>query len=681
MFWKNLSIAKKISAGIGCVVMLLCIMSIFSYYGISNMNHEAKQIIEDGKLNEHFAQIEVGHLNWVNKVTALLNDPEITKLDIQFDDRKCNFGKWLYSEERKRIVQQFPELATLLKKIEQPHRELHESAALINSIYEAADPDLPALLLEKEVDHLRWASAIKSSFINNDKSLNVQTDPTKCALGKWLGEEQAKQIYKTGDEKFKQTWDSMVKNHRELHRSTQQINKALMTSKKDAVNIFQNKTLPQLESTKNDLKKLRVNLETKLAGIKKAHHIFEHQTKSALYQVQSILKEVAQTLTEHSHTTEKLFEQDSTALEKKIIIAGIIAIIVGIFLTLLISKTISNPMAEGVTFMEQIANGDLTLQLDIDQNDEIGVLATSINKMSKALNKIFTNISRGVTTLTSSSTELSNVSDKITKNSKATSEKSNTVAAAAEEMSSNMNSVAAATEQATANIQMIVAGTEQMTATIKEIAENMAKGSTTTSQAVEKAQQVSTKVDELGKAASAINKVTETIADISEQTNLLALNATIEAARAGEAGKGFAVVASEIKVLAQQTAEATKEISEKIAEVQTTTDESVNAIGTIVKVINEINEIVTTVAAAIEEQSATTQEISNNVNQAAQGMQEVNENVNQISAVTGEVTKDISDVNNTAKETNRETLKIDTGITMLSKLAEELETMVKQFKI
>ena len=99
---------------------------------------------------------------------------------------------------------------------------------------------------------------------------------------------------------------------------------------------------------------------------------------------------------------------------------------------------------------------------------------------------------------------------------------------------------------------MIVSSAEEMTATINEIANNTAKGSETTSQAVTIAQEVSRKVNKLGKSASDITKVTESIADISAQTNLLALNATIEAARAGEAGKGFAVVASEIKTLAQK---------------------------------------------------------------------------------------------------------------------------------
>ena len=199
--------------------------------------------------------------------------------------------------------------------------------------------------------------------------------------------------------------------------------------------------------------------------------------------------------------------------------------------------------------------------------------------------------------------------------------------------------------------------------------------------AVETAKVVSGKVDDLGRAAVEISKVTDTISDISEQTNLLALNATIEAARAGEAGKGFAVVAGEIKALAQQTAEATNEISDKISGVQATTQDSVEAIGSIVNIINEINEIVTTVATAIEEQSVTTQEISNNIGQAASGVQEVNENVNQASAVVGEVTKDVSEVSQATADMKEGSTQVLNSAGELSKLADRLNEMVGQFKI
>ncbi|WP_022667700.1 methyl-accepting chemotaxis protein [Desulfospira joergensenii] len=359
----------------------------------------------------------------------------------------------------------------------------------------------------------------------------------------------------------------------------------------------------------------------------------------------------------------------------------IIGVCTSVFFGIMISFSIEKPINSAVIFANALAKGDLTQRLKIDRKDEIGKLLSAMDSMSMSLRKIFKDISTGVGTLTSSSTELSSVSEQMNTHSTQTAERSNSVAAAAEEMTTNMNSVSAAIEQTSASIQMIVSASEEMTATINEIANNTSKGSETTSLAVQAAKEVSGKVDKLGRAASDINKVTETISDISEQTNLLALNATIEAARAGEAGKGFAVVAGEIKALAQQTAEATREINEKISDVQATTAESINAIESIVTVINEINDIVTTVATAIEEQSATTQEISNNVSQAAAGVQDVNESVNQTSAVAGEVSQDIAQVSQAAGEISNGSQSVSTSASELSKLAENLDVMVHQFKI
>ena len=352
-------------------------------------------------------------------------------------------------------------------------------------------------------------------------------------------------------------------------------------------------------------------------------------------------------------------------------------------LAIFLIRSIITPLKRMIGMLKDIAQGegDLTARLKDTSGTETQELAEWFNKFVEQVHGIIREVAGNSAQVNQASTGLLSLATNLRSASSDMTAKSTNVAAATEEMSSNMNSVASAMEEFSINIGTVATASEEMTATIAEISQNASKAKDITGHAVGKATEASRRVDELGHAAREIDKVTETITAISSQTNLLALNATIEAARAGEAGRGFAVVANEIKELAMQTARATEEIRGKIQGIQGATGVTVSEIQQVSQVINEVDIIVGTIAAAVEEQSVTTRDIADSVGQASQGVQEVNENVSQAESVTRDIAKEVASVNAASEDIAHSAEAVQTSSESLSALARDLNTMVGKFRI
>ena len=372
-------------------------------------------------------------------------------------------------------------------------------------------------------------------------------------------------------------------------------------------------------------------------------------------------------------------------LDRKIIIKTILvgagAMLFGVLVAIVLVRAITRPLNRIAEQSLKVAEGDYTITFNHAAKDAIGHLSDAMNTMVGRTKEMLGEITAATQALAAASTELSSISTQMTDGSNRTASMANAVSRATGEVTENMTSVSAAMEQASVNMNTVAAAAEEMSATIHEIAQNSERAKNTTESAVTRAQQASGRVNELGEAAREINTVTATITAISSQTNLLALNATIEAARAGEAGRGFAVVANEIKELAQQTARATDDIRDRISGIQSVTSQTVHDISDISGVISEVNDIVTTIAAAVEEQSVTTRDIAENVGQASTGITEINSNVAASSAMTRNVSRDIEQVRTASGEMTASSQTVQSSARELSELAERLREQVSRFRI
>ncbi len=345
-------------------------------------------------------------------------------------------------------------------------------------------------------------------------------------------------------------------------------------------------------------------------------------------------------------------EQEYRSARSTTIISLALGIGLAILLGVAIARMIAKPLAMSVQVLDAVADGDLTQKLDHPYHDEVGLMATALNKALANMQNAIQEIAQSSQTLAGSAEELTAVS--------------NTMGANAEETSAQAGVVSAAAEQVTSNLHTVATATEEMTASIKEIAQNASQAAGVAGAAVKTAEDANARVAKLGQSSAEIGQVIKVITSIAQQTNLLALNATIEAARAGEAGKGFAVVAHEVKELAEETAKATKDISQKINAIQDDSRGAVEAIAEISHVITRISDISNTIASAVEEQTATTNEMARSVAEAAQGAQQVAENITAVATVAKDTSSGASGAHSASSE--------------LARIAADLQALAGRFK-
>ncbi|MGG0655493.1 methyl-accepting chemotaxis protein [Rummeliibacillus pycnus] len=372
----------------------------------------------------------------------------------------------------------------------------------------------------------------------------------------------------------------------------------------------------------------------------------------------------------------------------------LIALIIGAIVIFFIIKSILSPLRKLKENANTISKGDLTKEINVQSNDEIGQLAKAFQEMRISLIGLVKEVDQNAEQVAASAEELTASAEQ--------------TSAATEQVSTAIQEVSSSAEKQTDGINKNSESLQQVSQGVTQIAENSMKVTElayhTTMQAEEGGKAVTNTVNQMNSIhesvlesnamieslnvrSKEVNSILDVITGIADQTNLLALNAAIEAARAGEHGKGFAVVADEVRKLAEQSQQSAIEIHEIVEKIQKDTKSSVQIMARVtddvqtgVKVSTEAIEKFNQILQSTKEMTPQMEDVSAIAQQMSASIQEISATAHELSGIAEANAATSEEVAASTQEQLASMEEISSSAQSLSSMAENLKQLISKFK-
>lgn len=636
----NMSVKLKLSLGFGLVLLLTLAITVTGWHGLDTMIDRSESLSSIGELSNMTKDLRAERVTFRVEDTA----ESASRVFDRLNEIEAHLGKLRSDVDNEQSVGILTEQSQLVSRMEKVFTELAEgrkARAEARSRLDQESEDAVKAVAQVEAEVLKAVSQEQDNSERMDEFTNISQLKQQIQVARYQVQAYT-YTRKEADEA------AAIGAIDEALKEMQQISQDQADQKIQGLSAA-NEALLQYREQLARFKEVQVKVEAEQEKLEELGD--------------QMLASVAKVVGLQSA------QRDSEAATSRMTLSCVagIALLAGVIAAWVMSQQIIVPLRQTLSAAGRIANGDLSQDLHVERNDEMGRLQGSMQTMTVGLRELISGIGDGVIQIASAAEQLSAVTEQ--------------TCVGVTDQKIETDQVATAMNQMSATVQEVANSAQRASEAAADADKQARNGDSVVSQAIDQIEHLAREVVNSTHAMNALKQesgkivgVLDVIKSVSQQTNLLALNAAIEAARAGQAGRGFAVVADEVRSLAQRTQESTEEIEELIAALQHGTQQVATTLDASRNLTDNSVDLSRRAGAALEQITRTVASIQDMNRQIATASE-------QQSVVAEQINRNVLSVRNISEQTATASEETAASSVELARLGSHLKTLVGRFRV